>query len=799
MEHDEATYVEKLLIIQRDIALAFSSTDNLIEALDKLLEIITEIDEIDSGGIYLVNQQDDSLKLVAHRGLSDSFIKEVSYYSSSTYNAQLVMQGKPVYNKYLELPVQFTEVRKKEQLTFLATLPVVYNERAIACLNLASHKHGDISIITRNALESIAAQIAASVARVSAEEELKRSNEKFFQFFHQSPDYLLIQDIENNVFLDANDRIIKRLGFTRQELVGVHDALKDYWVSTDDRDRYFSTIREQGECSNFDTSFRTKTNEIVEVSLSTAKAVIDNRLCLIITATDITARKNTERALVKSEEKFSKVYHASPDGIIITRLKDGSFLDVNDSFLKISGFKREELFSTTQLAADLWADQNVRGKFIIIMQERGECVDFEADFTCKDGKIVPAIISARMIVINDDPCLIVITRDLTEKKKTELALIKSEEKFSKVFHASPDGVVITRLKDGSFIDVNDSFLKISGFDRKDVSSIPGLAAKTWVRDEDRKRFLRIMLDKGECMDFEAEFRCKDGRIINSLVSSRLIEINNDPCMIVVTRDLTEKKKTEQELQKYRIHLEELVKERTKELEETQSELLQKEKMATLGQLVAVVSHEIRNPLGTISTTMYSLKDAIGDSRPDLYSKFDRIERSINRCVNIIEELLYYGKGRVITRINVKLDDWLTEILEEIPIPPDVTLAREFNADCEVEIDCEKMQRAVNNITNNAFQSFDDFRLASNPDGKKFCVTISTKTFDSNAEISVIDNGIGISQEEIDRIFEPLFSTKSFGIGLGLPIVKQIMELHQGGIEIESELNKGTRVTLWFPL
>jgi PAS domain S-box-containing protein len=247
-----------------------------------------------------------------------------------------------------------------------------------------------------------------------------------------------------------------------------------------------------------------------------------------------------------------------------------------------------------------------------------------------------------------------------------------------------------------------------------------------------------------------------------------------------------------------IELERRVGERTAELHDMQEELLRKERLATLGQLTATVSHELRNPLGVIRNTMFTITEAAQASGLTLDRAFGRIERSIGRCDTIITDLLDYTRIRRLQREKFPLDSWLAEVLDEQQIPQRIALVREFGAgDPVVSVDADRLRRVIINLVDNAAQAIEGDREGAN--SAPPCITVRTRIVGERVEIEIADSGPGIPPEIFKRIFEPLFSTKGFGVGLGLPTVKQIMEHHGGSIEMSSEPGRGTRALIWLPL
>ncbi|MGR3303465.1 MAG: ATP-binding protein [Candidatus Scalindua sp.] len=240
----------------------------------------------------------------------------------------------------------------------------------------------------------------------------------------------------------------------------------------------------------------------------------------------------------------------------------------------------------------------------------------------------------------------------------------------------------------------------------------------------------------------------------------------------------------------------------KELEASQLQLLSKERLATLGQLTSVVSHELRNPLGTILSSLFIIKERLLGKDPKLDKPLERAERSVKRCNNIIEEMLYYTRERDPDSRVIEFDKWLDELLDEHEIPDGIRLTRKLSAGIEISFDPEQLHRCVINVINNACEAMME---ESEPQTEE-CegvednqLIVETGIVDDRLNVRIIDTGPGMSQEKLEKVFEPLYSTKSFGAGLGLSIVKQIIERHKGGIEIKSKLMKGTAITLWLPV
>jgi len=239
------------------------------------------------------------------------------------------------------------------------------------------------------------------------------------------------------------------------------------------------------------------------------------------------------------------------------------------------------------------------------------------------------------------------------------------------------------------------------------------------------------------------------------------------------------------------------------LRDAQDEIVRKGKMAQLGQLTATVAHEIRNPLGAVRTAAYLVERKLKDVNVDVSKQFERLNNGVSRCDHIITELLDFARAGTVNCKSRNLGDWVREICEEErkSLPEQVQVDVDVSAaDFEVEFDSDRMRRVLINLLSNAAEAMvgkGNERPKIVTDSPSIWVTAGLEG--GRAVISVQDNGPGIGASDRQKILEPLYTTKSFGVGLGLPAVQKIMELHHGGLEIESTPGAGATFKAWLPL
>ena len=251
----------------------------------------------------------------------------------------------------------------------------------------------------------------------------------------------------------------------------------------------------------------------------------------------------------------------------------------------------------------------------------------------------------------------------------------------------------------------------------------------------------------------------------------------------------------QELEKFTKFLEKRVDSRTRELKAAQDELIKKERLAAIGQMASVVGHEIRNPLAVINNSIYFIKTKLGTGgEPDvkITKHIKIIESEIQQANGIINEILTYSRQRELQLEKVRINDWLEELLSVYPFPPHIQVEKLFDpANPFVDIDKTEMQQAVRNLVGNGIE------VMPAPKGGK--VTIRSIIPEAGwVRIDIADSGSGIPQDVLDKIFAPFFTTKARGTGLGLAVVRKVVDHHKGKVDVESTVGVGTTFKLYIP-
>jgi PAS domain S-box-containing protein len=382
--------------------------------------------------------------------------------------------------------------------------------------------------------------------RKRAEKALRESEEKFATAFNSSPDMMFITSSEGR-YLEINESYVRISGFTREEVLGHKTTEINTWVAPGDRDKILSKIKQNGRIYNEECPFKVKSGDIHTILFSTEVINIAGERCLISVGTDITERIKAEKALRESEEKFFLAFNSSPDMMVITSMKSGKYVDVNDSFVRNTGYSREELLTTKLEDLHLWANDKDALRMTRAMEKEGKFRNEEYDFRTKSGDIRTWRCSGDMLTIGGEPMMLAVASDITEQKKSREALRESEEKFSKAFHSSPFSISISRLSDGIFVEVNDAFCRDKGYTREEIIGHSSREVNIWADKKEGIRLIETVRAGKKIVNEEFQFRTKDGYVRTGLVSSEILSIGNEPCMLVMNNDITQQKQAAEQL------------------------------------------------------------------------------------------------------------------------------------------------------------------------------------------------------------------------------------------------------------
>ena len=268
-------------------------------------------------------------------------------------------------------------------------------------------------------------------------------------------------------------------------------------------------------------------------------------------------------------------------------------------------------------------------------------------------------------------------------------------------------------------------------------------------------------------------------------------------------DRLARQRAEEALREYSERLEEMVEQRTEELREAQGQLIRREKLAVLGQLAGGVGHELRNPLGAIKNAVYLLNMILEEPEPEVREALEIVEQEVGTCDSIIRSLLDFARTKAPVRREVGVNDILRAALARITIPEDIEMMTQLDETVPIILaDPDQLVQAFGNIILNGIQAM--------PEGGRLLVKTARLSSPKTSEVSgkpprsgwvavsFTDTGVGVPEENLEKLFEPLFTTKAKGVGLGLALVKTLVEVNGGSVEVESEVGKGSTFTVRLP-
>jgi len=503
---------------------------------------------------------------------------------------------------------------------------------------------------------------------------------------------------------------------------------------------------------------------------------------------DMTERKRVEEELAKyrkeipteSEEKYHSLFDSMSEGVAIHEIiydksgvaKDYKILDVNSSYERIFNIKKEQLLN--KMASQIkWTPTSSYLELFANVADSGESTFFETYFPPLDKHLSISVFSPRK------GQFATVFTDISQRKQMEKTLRESEEKYSDLIEHARDGIVI--VQDEVYQFANKAAVKIIG------CSTSKLLGKSYLdilvpesRDLISQRYNLCLAGKKVPMCYETKIKYKDGTIKDTDVSISRIQYNGRPSIMAIIRDNTKRKKMESELQKA-------------------------QKLESIGTLAGGIAHDFNNLLTGIIGNL-SLAKMYTKTEDQIFSILTEAEKASCQAKRLTQEFLVFSKGGELIKKDVSVLRILKDIAElslsgsksicKLSLPDDLRWA---------EIDEGQMIQAMNNLISNAEQSM--------PGGG--IITLSaenlTKTNDTMllkdalllkgrkfVKITIKDEGGGIPEEYLDKIFDPYFTTKQKGSGLGLAITYNIIKKHGGYITVESTLGDGTIFTIYLP-
>ena len=515
---------------------------------------------------------------------------------------------------------------------------------------------------------------------------------------------------------------------------------------------------------------------------------------------DITERRKSEEALKQSEIKYRTLVENASEIILVAQ--DGVIKFANKKLSEATNFKKEELIEKPFVNfihpddKELIADRHRR-------RLKGENipVNYEFRIVDKSGNVKWMNIFAILSEWEGKPATFNFLTDVTERRLAESEIAEWKKRYDLIVASSGSIIYDYNVESGE-IEWGGSVEQILGYHRKDAK----WNVEDWealIYPDDRDEVLRLLdMAKNTLLPYDAEYRYrkKDGEYLWVCDHGFFIpdEKGKPVRMLGMMQDITKRKNAEElwkqskkKLEEWSEQLEEQVKSRTRELKDYHAQMVNQEKMALLGQVSTSLSHELRTPLTGIKNTVYLMNSMhLENADPKAHDYLSLINSEVDACTRVLNNMMDYVRPKMPVKKEVCLEGLIKNCLSAIAFPSGIKIKSDYNPDVpSLKVDPFQIQQVFENIIRNAVEAM----------GSGGEILITTRIDGDWALASFKDTGIGISDENQKRIFEPLFSSFPGGVGLGLTVCRQLVEVHGGAIEVISKMGEGSTFIVKLPL
>ena len=486
------------------------------------------------------------------------------------------------------------------------------------------------------------------------------------------------------------------------------------------------------------------------------------------------ARKRAEEELQESEKRLRILAEASFEGLAFS--ENGIVTETNDQTARMLGYSREEMVGRP--ISDFVAFESRAQVLQAVQTDNTET--YEHMLLRKDGSVFPVETCARLLQTGGRKTRVTAIRDITERKRAEQAHQQSEERFAKAFGSSPEGISISTQNEGRLLEVNDAYVRMMGYERSELIGKSVKELKLWAPGE-REQVMAKLQESGAVRDYNTTYRTKEGRIREAQISIDQIQVQDEPCLLVTIRDVTESHLMEQQLRAA-------------------------QKMEAVGRLAGGVAHDFNNVLMIISGAAQMMKGGTHDDRKARY--LPQILSATEKAASLTKQLLAFSRQQVLHPDVLDLNIVVSELWNILPrlLGEDVETVLHLGSDLgKVSADRGQIEQVIMNLAVNARDAM--------PEGGKLVVeTANAKLDDATlgplteiptgdfVMLAVTDTGVGMDAETQANIFEPFFTTKEVGkgTGLGLATAYGIVKQSAGYITVYSQPGLGTTFKVYLP-
>jgi PAS domain S-box-containing protein len=519
-----------------------------------------------------------------------------------------------------------------------------------------------------------------------------------------------------------------------------------------------------------------KTFDLVELPLRNS----DGTISKITLFRDITEQIRTRERMLASEEDYRSLFEHVGCGVYIST-KEGKFLDANKALLDMLGYESKEEFLNIDIAKDLYVRPEDRKEFQAMVERDGRVIDIEVEFKRKDGGTISVMHTSRARYDQEGNVIGYegINVDLSQRKEMERQLKEAHAFLNKLIMSSPNAIMATDMK-GNIIVWNKAAEEILGYTAEEV--IEKMNIRQIYPEGVARQVMKMMRSPeyggvGRLRSYPIVHVKRDGEIVEGNLSAAIIydAHGNEMASVGIFVDLKERLQMESKLR------------------DTQEHLLQSEKLAAMGRLTSQIAHELNNPLYGIMNTLELLKTEV----PPQSKRRKILEMALSetvRLADLLKKMLSFSKpdeeAKQLVDLNVILDEILLLVRKQLH-------ENGIRISTSLEAGLGKVYASKNQLRQVFLNMISNARDAM-PEGGT--LTIKTMSGRDNILIEIIDTGIGIREEHIDKIFDTFFTTKEAtkGVGLGLSVCYGFIKEHGGDIKVSSKKDEGTAFTIILP-
>jgi PAS domain S-box-containing protein len=641
--------------------------------------------------------------------------------------------------------------------------------------------------------------------RKGAEEEIERLNIFLNSIIENIPNMIFLKDAKELRFVLFNKAGEKLLGYNRSDLIGKNDY--DFFTK---EQAYFFIKKDRQALSHGDIldipEERIKTKYKGERILHTKKVpVLDKNgrpEYLLGISEDITESKKIEDKLLDLMQQMEFVLGATKTGLDIID-SDYNMIYIDPAWGKIygdpTGKKCYDYFMCRRTACPgCGVKKALEVKKPVITEKT----------LAKEGNRPIEVTSIPFRNNKGEWLVAEVNMDITKRKKAyvEIARLIQAQKLLKesgrqyraLFESANDAIFIADAETGIISDANKKASEMLGMPIKDIIGVHYLKIHPEKDELIYKNIFRSCLNTGKSSNHSLFVVGKRGRHIPVQISTSVVSMRNRKCLMEIFTDITELKNVEESLKNDKSSLESILMQKRDDLTLALKDLEDAKRLSDIGSLSAMIAHELRNPLGVIRAAVYNITQKLkGRCSEGIEQHIANIEKKISESDRIINNLLSYSKIMSPYLEDVAPHDVIKECVDNFNMKYSGHKLK-LKVDCAVvkrvtiKADRVHMVGLLSNLLDNAFEAL--------PEGTgSIYIGYSYHAKAKKISIKVKDNGSGMTKEDIGRAFDPFFTRKVKGVGLGLSVCKQIITLHNGEINIKSIKSKGTIVTITFPI